>query len=154
MAHPAYAVPKLLIMNQHLSLLTNRATRPAILAAICILGLPVIAQANDKDAWRSVSGFLSGLGNQIAGQGRRVLNPDSNSRYDQPRNRYDDRQYARNDSMEASIQLALARNGYYRGPIDGNIGPMSRRAIANYQADRGLRVTGYPDGNLLNALGL
>ena len=56
--------------------------------------------------------------------------------------------------MEASVQRALARNGYYRGPIDGNIGPMSRRAIASYQNDHGLRVTGYPDGNLLNALGL
>ena len=148
------AMPRLLIMKHKLSVLSNRTNRSAMLAAICILGLPVFAQADDRDAWRSVSGFLSGLGNQIAGQGRRVVNPDSNRRYEQQRNRYDDRQYARNDSMEASVQLALARNGYYRGPIDGNIGPMSRRAIANYQADHGLRVTGYPDGNLLNALGL
>ena len=35
-----------------------------------------------------------------------------------------------------------------------SIGPMSRRAISNYQADRGMRVTGHSDSNLLNSLGL
>jgi len=60
----------------------------------------------------------------------------------------------RGNSMEAAVQLALARAGYYRGPVDGCLGPMSRQAIANYQADRGMRVTGYPDRTLLNSLGL
>jgi len=56
--------------------------------------------------------------------------------------------------MDASVQMALTRSGYYNGPIDGRIGPMSRQAISNYQSDRGFRVTGYPDANLLNSLGL
>lgn len=54
----------------------------------------------------------------------------------------------------ASVQRALARQGYYYGPIDGDIGPGSRRAIARYQADRGLRVTGSITPGLLDSLGL
>ena len=61
---------------------------------------------------------------------------------------------SRGNSMDAAVQQALARAGYYNGPIDGSIGPMSRRAISNYQADRGMRVTGHSDSNLLNSLGL
>ncbi len=58
------------------------------------------------------------------------------------------------NSVEAAVQLALARAGYYRGPVDGCLGPMSRQAVANYQADRGMRVTGNPNGSLLYSLGL
>jgi len=61
---------------------------------------------------------------------------------------------ARSNSLEAAVQLALARNGYYNGPIDGDLGSRSRRAIANYQQDRGLRITGYPNSSLLSSLGL
>ena len=58
------------------------------------------------------------------------------------------------NSMEASVQLALARAGYYRGPVDGYLGAASRQAIANYQADHGMRITGYPSRSLLYSLGL
>lgn len=54
----------------------------------------------------------------------------------------------------ASVQQALARQGYYHGRIDGAIGPQSRRSIANYQRDRGLRPTGAIDSSLLRSLGL
>ncbi len=47
-----------------------------------------------------------------------------------------------------SVQRALARQGYYRGVIDGDIGPYSRRSIARYQSDHGL----YPSGNITPAL--
>jgi hypothetical protein len=57
-------------------------------------------------------------------------------------------------SMDARVQSELARRGYYRGPIDGDIGPGSRAAIARFQADRGLAVTGGINGSLLSALGL
>ena len=60
----------------------------------------------------------------------------------------------RGNSSNAALQSALAQAGYYRGPIDGDLGPMSRQAIANYQADRGLRVTGYSSNSLLNSMGL
>ena len=53
-----------------------------------------------------------------------------------------------------SVQKALARRGYYYGPIDGDIGPGSRRAIARYQADHGLRPTGEIGYSLLRSLGL
>ncbi|HYF36345.1 MAG TPA: peptidoglycan-binding protein [Prosthecobacter sp.] len=57
-------------------------------------------------------------------------------------------------SMDARVQSELARRGYYRGPIDGDIGPGSRAAIARFQADHGLAVTGSISGSLLSALGL
>ena len=63
-------------------------------------------------------------------------------------------QNPRGISLEASVQLALARAGYYNGPIDGCMGARTRQAIANYQAARGLRITGNINDSLLAALGL
>lgn len=48
----------------------------------------------------------------------------------------------RGDEGDKRIQRALAKLGYYDGAIDGKIGRGSRRAIAAYQADRGLPTTG------------
>lgn len=59
-----------------------------------------------------------------------------------------------NDELSVEVQQALKRRGYYRGAIDGDIGPGSRSAIRAYQADRGLAVTGRIDSQLLNALGI
>lgn len=53
-----------------------------------------------------------------------------------------------------AVQSELARLGYYVGRIDGIIGPMSRAAIAHYQSDHGLAVTGSINGVLLESLGL
>ena len=58
------------------------------------------------------------------------------------------------NSVGGAVQLALARAGYYNGPIDGCLGPLARQAIACYQAEHGLRVTGYPSRGLLHFLGL
>lgn len=57
-------------------------------------------------------------------------------------------------SLAADVQEALKRRGYYRGGIDGDIGPASRSAIRAYQSDRGLSVTGRIDRSLLEALGI
>lgn len=46
------------------------------------------------------------------------------------------------DSDIASAQERLSKQGYYRGEIDGVLGPSTQRAIARYQRDIGLRVTG------------
>lgn len=54
----------------------------------------------------------------------------------------------------ADVQHALAERGFYYGPIDGLIGPMSRRAIAAFQAEAGLAPTGEINASLLRALGL
>jgi len=58
------------------------------------------------------------------------------------------------DSTVAVAQERLARQGYYRGEIDGIFGPETRRAIMRYQSDHGLRVTGRPDVETLRALEL
>lgn len=161
--------------NTKSALFFSRIRKSTALAAVCLLGLPLMAQARDNNngqnlSWQSVSGFLTGLGNNLVGRGQRAVdqnqyrqsdaryysreNSRGNYQYQEPRARYYDQQYSRSNSVEGAVQLALARNGYYNGPVDGMLGPMSRRAIANYQADRGLRVTGYPNSSLLNSLGL
>jgi len=57
-------------------------------------------------------------------------------------------------AMAASVQDRLARQGYYRGPDDGVIGEQTRDAIADYQNDHRLPVSGEIDGPLLQSLGL
>lgn len=57
-------------------------------------------------------------------------------------------------NLAADVQEALKRRGYYKGSIDGDIGPASRSAIRAYQSDRGLSVTGRIDRSLLEALGI
>jgi hypothetical protein len=54
----------------------------------------------------------------------------------------------------SNVQIQLQREGYYDGEIDGLIGPMTRRALARYQADHGLYVTRAIDEPTLEALGL
>ncbi len=58
------------------------------------------------------------------------------------------------DSLAVDVQRELRRRGYYRGPIDGDIGPGSRSAIRAYQYDRGLSATGRIDRSLLRSLGI
>lgn len=57
-------------------------------------------------------------------------------------------------SIGASVQQALARNGYYNGTVDGVIGQKSHRSIAAYQQDKGLAITGDINSALLASLGL
>ncbi len=71
---------------------------------------------------------------------------------------YDGPIYAYNglspDQVTVNVQEQLARAGYYDGPIDGILGPMTREAIAAYQADNGLAVTSAIDEPTLATLGL
>jgi Putative peptidoglycan binding domain len=62
--------------------------------------------------------------------------------------------YSRPMSLDAQVQRALARRGYYNGPVDGDVGPGTRRAIARYQARNGLQVTGTVTRGLTRSLGL
>lgn len=50
-------------------------------------------------------------------------------------------------------QTQLARLGYYNGAIDGAFGPLTSRAIREYQADYGLIVTGRLDRATVQSLG-
>ena len=58
------------------------------------------------------------------------------------------------DQVTVNVQQQLASAGYYDGPIDGVLGPMTREAIAAYQADNGLAVTSAIDEPTLATLGL
>ena len=58
------------------------------------------------------------------------------------------------DQVTVNVQQQLAAAGYYTGPIDGELGPMTREAIANYQADNGLAVTSAIDEPTLATMGL
>lgn len=62
--------------------------------------------------------------------------------------------YDQGSSLEADVQRALKRQGYYSGRVDGDIGPASREAIRDYQYERGLQPTGRIDAALLRSLGL
>jgi N-acetylmuramoyl-L-alanine amidase len=65
--------------------------------------------------------------------------------------------YAYNDQdpgeIIASVQQELQRLGYYRGELDGTFGPMTRRALLNYQRDNRLPYTGEIDADTLASLG-
>jgi hypothetical protein len=41
-------------------------------------------------------------------------------------------------STVVEVQRRLARAGYYRGPIDGIMGPQTRRAIRAYERDHNM----------------
>lgn len=56
--------------------------------------------------------------------------------------------------IAVDAQRALANKGYYRGVIDGVMGPRARAAIRAWQADCGLPVTGDLDARTLRSLAL
>ena len=71
---------------------------------------------------------------------------------------YDGPIYAYNnlppDQVIANVQAALQQQGYYRGEVDGLLGPLTREAVANYQRDHGLYTTSAIDEPTLLALGM
>ena len=58
------------------------------------------------------------------------------------------------DQIVVEVQTQLQRDGYYGGPIDGQLGSMTRQAIAAFQADHGLAITSTVDEPTLSTLGL
>ena len=58
------------------------------------------------------------------------------------------------DQVIANVQLALRDVGYYLGPITGSLGPATRSALANFQRDNGLDITGAVDEWTVKSLGL
>lgn len=53
----------------------------------------------------------------------------------------------------AALQVALVERGYSVGTIDGLVGPLTLAAVASFQADTGLRVTGKANARTVEALG-
>jgi hypothetical protein len=66
---------------------------------------------------------------------------------------YDDYGY-RVASRVAEAQRRLARAGYYHGPIDGILGPRTRRAIQAYERDHNMSAYGVIDRKLLREIAL
>ena len=71
---------------------------------------------------------------------------------------YEEPIYGYNDldpeQVISSVQTELQRLGYYRYAVDGQMGPATRAAIANYQRDTGLSITAAIDEPTLQSLGL
>lgn len=54
-----------------------------------------------------------------------------------------------------AIQQGLHDAGYYDdAPVDGLWGPVTTRAMASFQYNKGLKPTGFPDGESLKKLGV
>jgi len=58
------------------------------------------------------------------------------------------------DRVIADVQAELQEMGYYRGEVDGLLGPLTREALTAYQADQGLTVTAVIDEPTLDSLGM
>jgi hypothetical protein len=69
---------------------------------------------------------------------------------------YDQNGYAdqSGNSTIAAVQQRLANDGFYRGQIDGVFGQETRAALAEFQSNHGLHVTGTLTNDTLAALGL
>jgi hypothetical protein len=75
---------------------------------------------------------------------------NSNYAYDGPIYGYDG---LPPDQIIGNVQYALQQLGYFAEAVDGVLGPVTQQAIADYQADNGLNVTGAIDRPTLGALG-
>ena len=58
------------------------------------------------------------------------------------------------DKVIADVQTELQDMGYYQGEVDGLLGPLTRQALRDYQADHGLAVTEAIDEPTLDSLQL
>ena len=58
------------------------------------------------------------------------------------------------DKVIADVQAVLQEMGYYKGEVDGLLGPLTREALTGYQADQGLVATAVIDEPTLDALGM
>jgi hypothetical protein len=58
------------------------------------------------------------------------------------------------DRVIADVQSVLQQMGYYQGEVDGLLGPITRQALAAYQADNGLTPTAAIDEPTLDSLNM
>lgn len=58
------------------------------------------------------------------------------------------------DRVIANVQAALQETGYYKGEVDGLLGPLTRDALTGYQTDNGLYATAAIDEPTLDSLGM
>ncbi|HSU68536.1 MAG TPA: peptidoglycan-binding domain-containing protein, partial [Tepidisphaeraceae bacterium] len=58
------------------------------------------------------------------------------------------------DRVIADVQAVLQQEGYYKGEVDGLLGPLTREALTQYQSDNGLYATATIDEPTLSSLNL
>jgi Putative peptidoglycan binding domain len=58
------------------------------------------------------------------------------------------------DKVIADVQAVLQQMGYYKGEVDGLLGPLTREALTAYQSDNGLTTTAAIDEPTLDSLGM
>jgi hypothetical protein len=58
------------------------------------------------------------------------------------------------DKVIADVQAVLQDMGYYKGEVDGLLGPLTREALTAYQSDNGLTTTAAIDEPTLDSLGM
>jgi hypothetical protein len=58
------------------------------------------------------------------------------------------------DRVIADVQAELQDMGYYKGEVDGLLGPLTREALTGYQSEQGLTATAVIDEPTLDALGM
>jgi hypothetical protein len=58
------------------------------------------------------------------------------------------------DQVVADVQSVLQEQGYYKGEVDGLVGPLTQEALAAYQGAQGLAPTAAIDQPTLESLGL
>ena len=58
------------------------------------------------------------------------------------------------DKVIADVQGVLQEMGYYKGEVDGLLGPLTREALTAYQSDNGLTTTAAIDQPTLDSLGM
>jgi hypothetical protein len=58
------------------------------------------------------------------------------------------------DQVIADVQEALQKQAYYRGQVDGLLGPPTRAALGDYQRDHNLYITSAIDSPTLQSLGM
>jgi len=103
--------------------------------------------------WYSTRGWEEDLGYWRTYHRHRYYNDIDGIVIIEPFGEGENTRYVRLDyDTSIAVQRALGRAGYYRGPIDGEIGPGTQLAISDYQRDHGLRATGTVDGPLLDSL--
>jgi hypothetical protein len=58
------------------------------------------------------------------------------------------------DQVIANVQSVLQQEGYYKGDVDGLLGPLTRQALTDYQSANGLYTTAAIDQPTLDSLGI
>ena len=105
---------------------------------------PLHAQINGNDLFQLGIQILNGAGQQPA--------PRAAPRQPEARSAQPGQRSARELALVAEIQRRLSEIGYPVGVVDGDAGPRTRQAVADFQRDHGLAQTGQADEGLLSAL--